>query len=109
VRRRGVSCSSRRVVLDSSPWGRVQDQTRFDNGLVFVSTASHGGFFVPDDLLPRIGARGRAYAKRWSGSESWFEEDVAVCFVVLAFPEAFNAEARESAAAVLAVLDRGLR
>jgi len=96
------------VPLRSSPWGRVQSETRLTNGLVFVSTASHGGFFVPDRLLGRLSARARAYAKRWSGSESWYEEDCAQAFVVLAFPEVFKSEQIEAARAVVRCLDRGL-
>lgn len=77
----------------SSPWGRVQSAERIgDGGIWQVSTASHGGMFVPDALLSRVSAEGRAFARKWSGSEAWFEEDCAVCYVVAAFPELFTAE-----------------
>jgi hypothetical protein len=70
--------------------------------ILSVSTPSHGGIYVPPALLDRIPERHRAYAKRWSGSESWYEEDCAWAAVALAFPELFPAEAVKQAHVVVA-------
>ena len=75
----------------SSPWGEVQTCEKLPGapaGVVFVSTAGHGGAFVPAevaDTMPR-GLRSvgcwDARAKGW-----WFEEDCAVVAVLVAWPE----------------------
>ena len=71
------------------PWGTVQHVTDYGDGIVVVSTPSHGGFYVPDALLWRIDPDRVAWSKAWSGSRNWFEEDCAACFVVDAFSEKF--------------------
>jgi hypothetical protein len=76
-----------------TPWGIAQSRTDVGDGILCVSTASHGGYFVPDRLLGRIPAEGQAFAARWSGSPNWFEEDCAWAYVALAFPEFFPADA----------------
>lgn len=82
----------------STPWGKAQQVYEYPNGIRWVSTASHGGFWVPAKLVDRIPAAHRAYASQWSGSEQWYEEDCAWAAVVLAFPElARNPEELETA------------
>lgn len=71
----------------TTPWGSSQTVDRFACGVLFASTASHGGFYVPLALLEKMPAAARAYARRWSGSEHWYEEDCAYHLVRLAFPE----------------------
>lgn len=80
-----------------SPWGTVDAEEVIAEGIVFVSTASHGGIWVSPELLPRITKEMRDYAKHWSGSENWFEEDCAAQCVVVSFPEFFKPEQVESA------------
>lgn len=88
---------------DDSPWGPIQAITfRGQAGIAFVSTASHGGFYVPSKLLGRISAAGQEYAARWSGSRNWFEEDCAAALVVVAFPELFTSGEVASAREVVA-------
>ena len=81
----------------SSPWGIVQDEAVIGEGIFYVSTASHGGIWVARELLPRIKKEMRDYAKYWSGSSQWFEEDCAAQCVVVSFPEYFPAEQVENA------------
>jgi hypothetical protein len=82
-----------RVGTDT-PWGRAQHATELGLGLVSVSTASHGGIYVPESLLVCISQRYRAWAKKWSGSESWYEEDCCWAAVAVHFRErdGFTAE-----------------
>lgn len=80
-----------------SPWGPVQEQTAIGKGIVFVSTAGHGGFFVPDDLVEKISPVGREDAVSWGGSEQWYEEDCCWAWVALAFPELFKPDQVEAA------------
>lgn len=83
-----------------TPWGaadHVEPLPGAPEGVFLVSTPSHGGAFVPDPVaetmpegLRTVGARG---ARGW-----WFEEDCAICAVVLAWPaSAIDAEALENA------------
>ena len=81
----------------SSPWGIVQDVEVIAEGIVYVSTASHGGIWVASELLHRIKKEMQDYAAYWSGSSQWFEEDCAAQCVVVSFPEYFGAEQVESA------------
>lgn len=81
----------------SSPWGIVQDEEVIADGVIYVSTASHGGIWVARELLPRISEEMKDYAKYWSGSSQWFEEDCAAQCVVVSFPEYFPADQVERA------------
>lgn len=73
----------------ATPWGPAQHVEDVGRGVVFASTAGHGGYFVPAGLLARIPKAEREYARSWSGSERWYEEDCCALSVVLAFPELF--------------------
>ena len=81
----------------SSPWGIVEGEEVIAEGIIYVSTASHGGIWVSRELLPRIQKEMRDYAKYWSGSSQWFEEDCAAQCVVVSFPEFFKPEQVASA------------
>lgn len=85
----------------SSPWGIVQDEETIADGIVYVSTASHGGIWVSPELLGRVQEAMRDYAAYWSGSSQWFEEDCAAQCVVVSFPELFPAEQVERAQAIV--------
>jgi hypothetical protein len=85
----------------SSPWGIVQDEETIADGIVYVSTASHGGIWVSPELLGRVQEAMRDYAAYWSGSSQWFEEDCAAQCVVVSFPEYFAAEQVERAQAIV--------
>ena len=85
----------------SSPWGIVQDEETIADGIVLVTTASHGGIWVSPELLGRVQKAMRDYAAYWSGSSSWFEEDCAAQCVVVSFPEYFPAEQVERAQAIV--------
>jgi len=80
-----------------SPWGTVQDEEIIADGIVYVSTASHGGIWVSRDLLGRVKREMQDYAAYWSGSSQWFEEDCAAQCVVVSFPEHFPADKVERA------------
>lgn len=76
-----------------TPWGRADNYENIGRGVCWCSTPSHGGYFVPAAMLGNIPAAARADAKRWSGSEQWYEEDCCWAHVALAFPDLFPAEA----------------
>lgn len=88
-------------VTMQTPWGSSQSIEYRAERLAFVSTASHGGIHVPQDLVHHISAEGRAYAKRYTRSEQWYEEDCGWAYVAEAFPEVFSDDEREAAAETL--------
>lgn len=62
----------------NTPWGPAQTVKDLGRGVTLVSTAGHGGIFVPAKLLRYIPEREQAYAAQWSGSRQWYEEDCAM-------------------------------
>ena len=89
-----------------TPWGKCDNVIEYPNGIVFCSTPSHGGYHVPASLHKRIPEAYRTYAKSWSGSASWYEEDVAAMAVHIHFPEIFPNQNDEQRAGYKISLDK---
>jgi hypothetical protein len=70
-----------------SPWGEIQHQEEIAEGITVVSTASHGGMHVDNELFAAMPA---ALKCNVYGTGQWFEEDVEVALVMIAFPDAFE-------------------
>jgi hypothetical protein len=88
------------VVGSMSPWGRVEDVREFGDGVVFVSTAGHGGFWLSADRHRAL--QSRHGFKTFAGG-AWYEEDCDAAVVVVAFSDLFDVPTVERAtAAVLA-------
>lgn len=75
-----------------TPWGRAQHYENLGGGVMSVSTAGHGGIFVPVEYLHNIPADQRVWAAKWSGSEQWYEEDCCWAAVAVALPDRFTPE-----------------
>ena len=74
----------------STPWGPPQQvKTVYSDGqgpgIVWVSTAGHGGVWVRKDLNAKIPAQLRQCA--FNGDGNWYEEDCSWCAPYLAFPD----------------------
>lgn len=87
--RRGVVAP---YVSGFTPWGPAQSVEEIKPGIVMVSTASHGGWWVSPERMKRFPAAllttgGIGAPFEGAGGSAWFEEDCAVALVVLAFPE----------------------
>ena len=86
---------------DKTPWGPAQTVKEFAPGIVQVTTASHGGFWVSDarleELNTRLGVLGGASSQytTFCGSANWWEEDCDWAVIATAFPEAFPAHVRD--------------
>jgi hypothetical protein len=65
-------------------WGEAQTIDRVCDGIVFVTTAGHGGYILTNRMLTRMPAYLRACSFTKDGN---FEEDCSWCAVVLAFPQ----------------------
>ena len=90
------------TALRNTPWGVPDGVTDIGDGILFVSTPSHGGYYVPHHLLPMIAPSWRAFAAKWSHGmgDQWYEEDCAWAGVCLAFQHLFPAEAMPHAIAM---------
>ncbi|KKL56124.1 hypothetical protein LCGC14_2248510 [marine sediment metagenome] len=73
-----------------TPWGESDSVEVIAPGIAFYGTPSHGGFHIASNLLGRIRPIWQAYARKWSGSAQWYEEDCAAALVVIEFPEHFT-------------------
>lgn len=80
-------------VRKTTPWGPTQDAEQIAPGIVFYSTAAHGGFhlnaernaqvrdeFKKDDAFTDLRCKG------------WYEEDCDAAIVIFSFPEYFTPE-----------------
>jgi len=70
-----------------SPWGKVDNEVKFARGLIWVETASHGGFLVGLGFADRfLTGAARARGKQW-GSYLAYEEDCDCLIVLYELPE----------------------
>jgi len=89
---RDKSALGRREVpaASSSPWGTSQHAVRYGEGVIFHSTAAHGGFRLApaqnQEVLPLLRDNG-----------GWYEEDEAWAIVALTFPALVTAFERRCA------------
>ncbi|NYF33624.1 hypothetical protein [Sphingopyxis sp. JAI108] len=73
-----------------TPWGPAQSSEIYSEGVVFHSTASHGGFFLDP-------ARNRGMQSALRNDDGWYEEDCEWSKVATAFIELFTAYERRLA------------
>jgi hypothetical protein len=88
---------SRYDVSTDTPWGTAQSATYYMEGVIFYSTASHGGFHLSKTALRRVPDYLQTADKYAPGTAGWYEEDCASAIVVVCFPELFRMEWRENA------------
>jgi hypothetical protein len=79
--------------IKNTPWGAPQSIDDIGEGVCFVATASHGGYFVPPAINEKIPAAWRAISFNGQGAAGWYEEDCDWCMVALTFPSLFPAKA----------------
>ena len=75
---------------DATPWGVSQGATHYVEGVVFHSTASHGGFHLSEERNAEVDHR----LRRPNG---WYEEDAEWAIVATSFPDLFTGFERRSA------------
>ncbi len=85
-----------------TPWGMPELFVPVADGIMFISTASHGGYHLTPVMLDRVPTAWRMARKKNHDtlSSPWFEEDVDWCLVALSFPEAFPPDARIDASLI---------
>jgi hypothetical protein len=68
-----------------TPWGEAQTANIHDSGIVWYSTAGHGGLFIPmSKARTLLSSAAMSEGIRWK-SGYWFEEDVA--WMVVAYEQ----------------------
>lgn len=72
----------------NTPWGASQTETAMADGLVLVTTASHGGIKVSPSRWLELTTT-FPYLQSWAGA-GWLEEDCDVAWAMLRWPEAFD-------------------
>ena len=80
-----------------TPWGPAEVTHAVADGVAFVCTASHGGYWLSDDRLAEVPNHWRLARFHPTSDSPWFEEDCDWCLVALTFPDLFPAEAAEPA------------
>lgn len=71
-----------------TPWGTAQTVRHLGAGILAIDTASHGGYYVPQELRALI----PSYVIPYAG-EGWYEEDEDWSIVAVCFPSIFPASA----------------
>lgn len=79
-----------------TPWGKSQHQTQFGEGIVFHTTAGHGGFHVESRLLKLMPQVLQDF-NPFTGKKGWFEEDCDWAIVAVAFPDRFEKPSLQAA------------
>ena len=79
----------------STPWGPAQSCEVKADGIVFYSTASHGGFYLNKNRLADMPdyMKGETFG---SNGPNWYEEDCDWAMVAVVFPEAFPREYKQA-------------
>ena len=80
-----------------TPWGTAQTIHTLADGIVSVTTASHGGIRVSPERMELIPEDLRRGCIEWSDGTGWFEEDCMWAVVYDTFPECFSESAAEGA------------
>ncbi len=84
-----------------TPWGVSDSYRVYDEGILFISTPSHGGFRVDAELYRQAAAQGNLPLKPGFWEEGnqyvWFEEDSEWAFVAITFPDKFTSREKEIA------------
>lgn len=70
---------------EATPWGAAETATPIADGIVSVSTASHGGIWISE-------ARRQAMPAAFRIEGHWYEEDCEWALVAASFPDAFRAK-----------------
>jgi len=73
-----------------TPWGPAQSATEYDRNVVFVSTASHGGFRVK-------AVANEAIPEPYRNANGWYEEDCEWAKVAAGLPHLFTDHERRAA------------
>lgn len=75
-----------------TPWGQASSVNFIADGVISVSTGSHGGFFLSPERNRQVPACFRLLSFKGLGKDGWYEEDSDWCMVALTFPDLFSVD-----------------
>lgn len=78
------------LLCATTPWGSSQRATRYAEGIIFYSTASHGGFHLDPE-------RNTAMPDALRLPGGWYEEDIDWALVATGYPQLFTDQERRMA------------
>jgi hypothetical protein len=81
----------------NTPWGKSDSVTELGAGIQFVTTAGHGGYYVPPALNSLVPMAWRDASFNAQGRFGWYEEDCDWSMVALTFPTIFPPAAIDAA------------
>lgn len=73
-----------------TPWGTAQEVEIIADGIVFISTASHGGYWLSPERNKKVPRSLREKTFVQNGLNGWYEEDCDAEIVRAVFPEFFK-------------------
>jgi len=80
-------------VRKTTPWGPTQTADQIAPGIVFYSTAGHGGFHLNAERNAQVRSEFKTGDNLMDlRSEGWYEEDCDAAIVIFTFPEFFSPE-----------------
>ena len=82
-----------------TPWGPADTAREIAPGIIFYSTASHGGYYVAPERVAQMPPPLRDFKP--FAAPNWYEEDCDWSIVALAFPQFFPSDALAAAAETL--------
>jgi hypothetical protein len=85
--------------FSNTPWGRADEHRELAPGIVWITTPSHGGYWLSDDRQAQMPEQYRAV--RPFAGKGWYEEDCDWCLVALSFPEHFTDKEQSAAVETL--------
>ncbi len=77
----------------STPWGTAQYSKQYARGIMWYSTAGHGGFHLSPSINRQVPEALRI-------EDGWYEEDCDWALVAVAFPDIFVKEYAEALSAM---------
>ncbi len=89
----GASDPDARALMET-PWGQADNVRILDDGLLFCSTPSHGGFHLDAE-------RNALIQEGWRNEDGWYEEDCEWAKVAVSFPQCFDDQDLEAANKVI--------
>ena len=77
-----------------TPWGKAQTEADTAEGIKWVTTASHGGYYLSKERMAELRQKLPTAPAGIAASDGggWFEEDCDWCAVPLAWPHLFEAD-----------------
>ena len=80
--------------ITMTPWGAPDTQTVIAEGIIAVSTPSHGGIWISPE---RFAEMPEPLRKCSFTKDNWFEEDCSWCAVALTWPKFFPGQVIDAA------------